>query len=134
MKYLIAFIPLLLFSCTKDTAPYDDCLDDSCLEFHPIHLRVKNATNFDLTYVQVGGNTANFEALNSGDTSLYQFFPEGGYRYNYVKIKTATNDSFHIQPIDYVGETPLEEGYYTYVLSLQNGGNFTYLSIDCIKD
>lgn len=119
---LAFFVAILLFSCTKEQ---DTLHSDDNIIFHPIHLRVENVTNLDFTSVQVGGqNLENYGFIAAGDTSLYQYRPDGGYHYSYVKVKTTVNDSFLIQPFDYVGETPLSTGYYTYRLYFdiyQNG-------------
>ena len=127
LRLLPVFLLLLLSACTKN----EECVGSDCQEFHPIHLRIENVTNQDFTYVEIGGgNQANYPALNAGDTSDYQYRPEGGYRYNYVKVKTAANDSFIIQPFDFVGETPLDEGYYTYRLYYHIVQNDTILRLD----
>ena len=86
----------------------------------PVYVRVVNGTGRQLTGIEV-----NFEFqqegygdLAPGETSDYR--PVGrAYRYAYVALQ-ADGDPYVLQPIDYVGETPLAAGYHTYVLTLAN--------------
>ena len=46
------------------------------------------------------------------------------YRYGHVSVSTQTGP-LEIFPIDYVGESPLGAGNYTYVLTVSGGRLFT---------
>ena len=52
--------------------------------------------------------------------SEYQEY-ELAYQYAYVQI-TSGEEVFVLQPIDFVGETPLPIGLYTYVLNIDEEG------------
>jgi len=58
----------------------------------------------------------NFGNINSGDFSSYQKF-SSAYRYDYINVEIDGMD-FTIQPIDFVGESMLEDGIYTYELDI----------------
>ena len=114
------FLLLLLSACTKK----QECVSSDCLEFHPIHLRVENTTSYDFTSLEVSPGTGemhDYGILASGDTSAYFLYNDGGFHYGTIRAITNANDTFALFPIDYAGETPLEGGYYTYVLSGSNG-------------
>ncbi len=75
-------------------------------------IRIQNDSEFNFTDVQVGEN--NFGDIDAGSYSDYKLF-DIAYEYNYVKLYIKGKE-FIIQPIDYVGETPLGAGKFTYIL------------------
>ncbi len=81
-------------------------------------LRVKNVSNVDFSsvLVKIKGTTANYGAVASGKYSEYREF-NTAYRYGYVEVE-ANDSTYRIQPTDYVGEVPLENGHYTYKLDI----------------
>jgi hypothetical protein len=91
-----------------------------------IEIRVRNGTDVDFKDVIVGGKK--YGDIKRGAVTDYQTWKEA-YRYSSVSL-TATNKPLRIQPIDYVGETPLADGNYTYVLGFNQG----YLQIRAEKD
>lgn len=101
-------------------------------DFNPIYLRLENGTNQDFTYTQAFDQE--YGMINAGDTSNYTYLPDGGFHYGYVEVITIQNDTFTIQPIDYVGETPLETGYYTYRLYFEVYGQDTILRNEFVID
>ncbi len=64
-------------------------------------------------------------SLAPGVTSDYEGH-EGAYRYGALDV-TINGSVRHLQPIDYVGESPLQSGRYTYVIVVPQAGP---LSID----
>ena len=53
------------------------------------------------------------------------------YRYNYIEV-SVLDTVLILQPIDFVGETMLEPGLYTYRLDVTNG--MTSLSLEFVDD
>ena len=120
MKKLIFLITsvFILSSCEQD-------------DFGPAQIRVMNSsdTDFAEVIVNIAGTDHNYSELNSGEVSDYITF-EKAYRYAYIEVSTGDQD-FVLQPVDYVGETPLSEGKYTYDLDLLDGQSLT---LTLIKD
>ncbi|UPY77781.1 hypothetical protein FH581_002650 [Leptospira weilii] len=75
-------------------------------------IRVLNDSDFNFKNVQVADK--NFGDIAAHQHSDYKSF-EIAYRYNYVKL-FIKDQEFVIQPKDYVGETPLGMGKFTYLL------------------
>ena len=84
-------------------------------------IRVANLGPVPMTAVTISfvGQTVDYGALAVGDFSGYESVDEA-YRYAGVDIE-AEGGPYNLMPIDYVGETPLPAGRYTYYLSLENG-------------
>ncbi len=82
-----------------------------------IEIRVRNGTDIDFKDLIVGGKK--YGDIKRGAVTGYQTW-KGAYRYSSVSL-TATNKPLRIQPIDYVGETPLGDGNFTYVLFFNQG-------------
>lgn len=85
-------------------------------------IRVENSSlvDFEDILISSGASKVGFGNITGGSKSDYKFF-EPAYRYGYVKLN-ADGKELVIQPFDYVGETPLSPGYYTYQLDLENPG------------
>lgn len=111
-KKLFPVIILLIlnFGCT-------DRDDDVAI----VNIRIKNTSTFTFESVQVGDEESIHLNIASGGYSPYLEY-EVAYRYNYIRIE-ANEESYVLQPIDYVGETPLPVGFYTYELSIAEGGD-----------
>ncbi|MEM9723074.1 MAG: hypothetical protein AAGA10_27650 [Bacteroidota bacterium] len=88
-----------------------------------VNLRVQNLSEFDFeqVLVQAGGTENLFGDIPAGQTSFYADF-NFAYRYAYVQLEIQ-GDTFVIQPIDFVGETPLSKGSYTYQLDVPDFEN-----------
>lgn len=85
-----------------------------------VNIRVKNASDLVFDTVQVGEAIEPFTALSPDDYSEYQEF-ETAYTYAFIQI-TSGEQVFTLQPIDFVGETPLPFGFYTYELDVTDTG------------
>lgn len=89
-------------------------------------IRVRNGSDIDFKDVIVGGKM--YGDIKPGALTDYQTW-KGAYGYSSVSL-TATNKPLRIQPIDYVGETPLGDGHFTFVLIFNQG----HLDIRAEKD
>lgn len=83
-------------------------------------LRVENRSPVDLTNVLVRftDTPRNYGAVEAGMFSDYRPFTTA-YRYGYIEAQTP-DTTYRLQPIDYVGESPLQAGRYTYRLTLED--------------
>ncbi|MGI9552472.1 MAG: hypothetical protein ACR2MT_14820 [Aurantibacter sp.] len=86
-----------------------------------VNIRVKNVANFNFNKVVVGEEDKIHENVAPGKYSDYLEY-ETAYHYAYIKIENDST-SYVLQPIDFVGETPLNIGFYTYELSVSEQGD-----------
>ncbi len=105
--YFLFLLIALLFSCATD--------DDSN-QITEVNIRLSNISN--VKFENATFNSINFGAINSSEKTEYKTF-ESAYGYGSVKITIDGND-YGWTPIDYVGETPLENGNYTFEYSFDN--------------
>jgi hypothetical protein len=89
---------------------------------HGVHLRLRNVSevDFDSIEVQWKSDPIHFGALPARAQSQYRDV-RGAYAYGYIR---ATNGKtvFIALPVDYIGESTLGAGYYTYVLTAKAPG------------
>ncbi|MEM6892924.1 MAG: hypothetical protein AAF554_04480 [Bacteroidota bacterium] len=78
----------------------------------PVQLRLTNTTDADFEDVVLRDRFVGF--LASGESSDFYTF-DMAYRYGYVEA-LVNGEKFTIQPIDFVGEFPLNPGKYAYRL------------------
>jgi hypothetical protein len=85
-----------------------------------VELRVANRSDrdFDTVDVTFMGGTSSYGAVARGATSEYKPVSGDAYRYGLVVV-TSGGETFRFQPIDYVGETPLAPGRYTFALNIE---------------
>ncbi len=95
-----------------------------------INIRVYNASNIDFAQVTIRfpDHVETYGPLMQGTHSEYRPTPMA-YRYAHIEI-SAGDANYTLQPIDYVGETPLAPGRYTYRLSVMQGRLALELSVD----
>ncbi len=88
--------------------------DDGDVTLESVEIRVTNISSYqyDNVFVNTSGGEANFGTIKAGESSNYQSF-EKAYRYAFVELE-IDGKVFTIQPIDYVGETLLDIGRYSY--------------------
>lgn len=82
------------------------------------HIRLRNSSTFDLTSVtfRPGQAEIKFTRIEPGQTTNY--IPvANAYRYGYLEVLVDGSRRV-IQPIDYVGESFIGEGRFTYVISV----------------
>ena len=93
-------------------------------------IRIRNATNYHLQSVVVG--RSRYRSIQRGDSNEYQSWGPA-YRYAFVSL-LADGKPLRLQPVDYVGETPLGPGRFTYILTLHQGQSGDVLDIAFVKD
>ena len=98
-------------------------------EVKGVCIRIKNTSPYDYELLLVGEKFLG--DLKSGQVTEYRSFNRP-YRYNSVRL-AINSQVFRLTPIDYFGETPLEKGYFTYNISVQDFGK-KVLSIETIED
>lgn len=125
MKFFnLLLILVLMLNCTTDT-PGDT---------ETINIRILNNSTFDFKDIQVDTSTGlvAFGNLNSGEMSTYQSF-RLAYRYAFVEL-LIDGELYTLQPIDYVGEIPLENGNYTYAIGAEINDRYDTLSLNLMYD
>ena len=111
-----------LFGCSND--------DES-----ELRIRLSNASKFNFQNIKVNTSTdnVNFENIVSGQKTEYKIF-DTAYSYAFVELQ-IDEKTYTLQPIDYVGEIPLEKGNYTYEISANDSQEqHGKLSLTLIKD
>ena len=106
---LALVLSVLLMACTDR----DDDLES-------INIRIKNNSSLAFDAVLVGTAMEPHINVSPGSYSTY-FMYEEAYRYAYIEI-TSGEETFVLQPIDFVGETLLPIGFYTYELNITETG------------
>lgn len=120
MKALLTLLFfILLLSCSSDDQLSGD-----------VEIRIKNTSLIDFNDVLV--NTKEFGDIDAGEFSSYQPF-ELAYRYDYIELK-SDGETYILQPIDFVGETPLSPGQYTYQLDILDLSGSPYIQLTFIED
>ena len=104
---ILVFICHAIVSCKKE-------------ESKEVFIRVRNqsAYQFENVVVNTYNQPKSYGVIKQGQNSVYMKF-DMAYRYAYIKL-TAAEKELILQPIDFVGETPLEPGKYTYSLSISD--------------
>jgi hypothetical protein len=93
-------------------------------------VRVANRSSFDFTSVRVAfpSDEVNYGAVAAGAASEYRRVEEA-YRYAYIEVMIGER-RLVMQPIDYVGDTLLSPGRYTYALGMAQGGDQLTLQLE----
>lgn len=107
---VLLFLVLVFFGCTDR--------DDSITM---ANIRVKNVSTINFDTVQVGTEDKIHNNVSPNGFSGYLEY-ETAYAYDYIKITSGEEGVFILQPIDFVGETPLTPGFYTYELNVLETG------------
>jgi len=93
-------------------------------------IRVRNASSIDFENVVI--NHSNYGTVKSGETTGYQRW---GPAYRYARVELyAAGKKRELQPEDYVGESPLGTGRFTYVLSIPDAKSGYPLEIYAERD
>ena len=106
--FYLVIISLALFGCSSEEAENSNDLK----------IRISNVSEFNYDNIKVSttGNMVDFGNLNSSSKSEYKVF-DSAYRYAFVEFQ-INEENFTFQPIDYVGETLLENGKYAYEINV----------------
>lgn len=107
--YYFLAIGFLVSSCT-------DRDDEVALA----NIRIRNVSSLTFNQVQVGEQPEPYTDIPPDSYSDYMEF-EIAYRYAYIAI-TSGEETYVLQPIDFVGETELPAGLYTYELDVTEEG------------
>lgn len=88
-----------------------------------VEIRVQNTSSFTIESLRIatGGGDFTYETLTPGQISDYNLF-DYSYSYFFVSFSIDTN-SFIQQPIDYVGESKIKTGKYTYNIAIETLGD-----------
>ena len=105
------------------------CKDDDSTG--SINIRLENVSS-DITFENINFRNKDYGTLSPGDVSEYQSYTKT-YSYGYVQIG-ARDTIFEIIPIDFVGETPLPNGFYTYYMDVNDENNPTRLMLTFTED
>ena len=100
-----------------------------------VNIRLSNVSAYDFKNIVVDTSEGpvSYEDLDAGQTSDYQVF-QLAYRYAFVEL-TIDGETYTLQPIDYVGETPLENRLYTYEINANDSQEqYSRLSLTLIED
>jgi len=124
-KIYFSLILIFIISCSQS----DNTIEKDLL------IRVKNTSQFEFNNVLVNtnGGEQNFGNINKNENSEYKSF-DFAYRYAFIEL-TIDGSTFTIQPIDYVGETKIDNGKYTYEVNANESTNqHSRLTITLIED
>ena len=90
-----------------------------------VNVRVANNSSFPFGRVEVffPENEVDYGSIRAHAVSEYSPVTTA-YRYAYIEVQIG-GEVLKIQPIDYVGETPLGPGLYTYELNVTVEGHLT---------
>jgi len=118
----ILLIALLFINCNEN----EDTTE--------VRIRVSNISQFDFSNIIVNTYNENvsFNNLNSGEVSEYKTF-ELAYSYAFIQLESDGN-TYTLQPIDFVGETPLTNGNYTYQLDINPSSQFQEIILSLVED
>ncbi|MFB9107216.1 hypothetical protein [Flavobacterium gyeonganense] len=100
-----------------------------------LKIRLSNASKFNFENITVNTSTGNvnFENISSGQNTAYKIF-EKAYGYAFVELQIE-GKTYRIQPFDYVGETPLKKGNYTYQITANDSHEeYGKLSLTLVKN
>jgi hypothetical protein len=124
-KIALVLLTGIFFGCASNS---DDFPSTPGVKF-----RVMNVSPYDFTKVSVNDRDMVIEDLDRGEASSYRY-AQYAYGYTFIEVN-IDNQTYTLQPTDFVGETPLQDGYYTYFVNA-NGSQSQYdkLSISVIKD
>lgn len=115
---LLLFISLFFISCS----------DSDSEDTTEVNIRLTN--NSEVAFEDATFNGVNFGDIASGNTTEYTFF-ESSYSYGAVSI-IIDGQEYGWVPIDFVGESLLEEGDYTFVYNFDTLNQL--LSSELIRD
>ena len=92
----------------------------ACEKTNIVLIRIENATGHDITDVFVSGpeDSHQYGSVKEGEKSDYRVY-QSAYRYAFSTFKIGDSE-FRIQPIDFVGESLLKSGKYTYRLTISD--------------
>ncbi len=116
----LIFIITIILGCSND----DNDLSE-------VRIRVANISQFDFKNLVVTNTT--YEDLTSKQNTDYKVF-ESAYRYAFIELEIE-GKTHTLQPFDFVGETLLKNGNYTYQIDANDSlEQYGKLSLTLIED
>ena len=84
-----------------------------------VEIRVKNSSTYTIENLRIstGGGDYIYETLAPGEFSTYKEY-DFSYSYFFVSLSIDTNQ-FVQQPVDYVGESKIKSGQYTFDIAVE---------------
>lgn len=104
----------------------------ACSKSSPLEIRVTNRGTVPIDSLEINfvGQVETFVAIAPDTSTAYRPIKKA---YHYARIQgTTSGKKFGLLPHDYVGETPLSPGRYTYALKITAGSDQPQL--ECVKD
>ncbi len=133
--WLILFLSSFVVTCDRgDFECEEDVISECNTDDKKTNIRILNNSVYNYCNVVINPDwkDRSYGQIKSGEKTCYRTF-EKAYRYAYVSLRIGEKDLI-IQPIDYVGETPLGVGYFTYHLDVEEINNKKQLSIYASSD
>ena len=109
-NYLIFLFAIFCLTACDDR---DDNID-------AVNIRIRNISDLNFDRVQVGEPDKIHENVGPDSFSDYLQYEEA-FRYAFIEIMSG-EETYVLQPIDFVGETALPIGLYTYELDVNEEG------------
>jgi hypothetical protein len=99
-----------------------------------VEIRIENNSTYGFSNILIGaGNDQkSYEPLAAKAKSKYQTYTNA-YRYNSIEIEIEYN-KYNIVPYDFVGESALQPGKYTYQISVLDQPDKRSLDLKLIED
>jgi len=125
-KTLILLFTIVFFYSCSSTENKNESGD--------LQIRISNVSEFNYENINVNasGEMVEFGNLNSNSNSEYKTF-DLAYRYAFVEFE-IDGETFTLQPIDYVGETPLENGKYSYKINVNLNSQSERVTLELATD
>jgi len=110
------------------------CKKDSKLQDKKTNIRIFNNSIYDFTDVILNPSQGNkyYGDIKKNEKTEYKVF-DIVYRYAYIKL-LINGKEYIYQPYDYVGETPLGQGNFTYEITVGDTSNIYSIQIVANKD
>lgn len=128
-KIFLLFVMGVLFSCSNDTTS-----DTIIPQTSSVQIRIQNASpyKFENIIVNTYNKDVSYENLIPNQKSVFKTF-DLAYSYAFVQLQ-INGKTYTIQPVDFVGETPLENGNYTYKITANPSDPYHNLNMELIKN
>ena len=130
MKTLSLFLIISCFFVLNNCSNRTDSNESLMTEANESsNIRVKNDSDLDYENVKVSfpSQEENYGNIEKGTVTAYRDV-KIAYSYAYIEI-FIESEKFVLQPIDYVGETSLGKGKFTYVLKVDLEGKSVILNL-----
>lgn len=134
--FVLLMINGLVLSCKKSSLK--NCTEHQVApcqqDASKTNLRIKNESTYDFCNVLISphGEDTNYGIVEAGQTTCYRPFTRA-HAYAFVNL-TIEGEELELIPIDYVGETELGPGNFTYTIGVESGPTNKSLSISASED